>query len=82
MAKRKYSKSVWQSLALVSQFGLTMLVPIGLMFGAGYWLDRTFGTSFWAVLLFFAGALAGFGNVFRLARRVYQDREDSGKEQK
>ena len=33
--KRKFDKSVFQSLALISQFGINMLVPIGLML----WLD-------------------------------------------
>ena len=71
MKKHPYNRTVFQSLALISQFGITMLVPIGMMFAAGCWLDRACGTSFFSVALFFAEALAGFGNVFRLARRIY-----------
>ncbi|MDO4293682.1 MAG: AtpZ/AtpI family protein [Eubacteriales bacterium] len=71
MAKHSFNRTVWQCLALISQFGIMMLVPMAMMFAAGYWLDRRLGTQFWTVLLFFVGALAGFGNVYRLARRIY-----------
>lgn len=78
MAKHPYNRTVFQSLALISQFGITMLVPMVLMFALGYWLDQKLQTSFFTVLLFFVGALAGFGNVFRLARGIYKkkDRKD------
>lgn len=77
MARRqKYDRSVFMSLALISQFGITMVVPMAMMFAAGYLLDRVFGTSFWAVLLFFAGALAGFRNIYILAKRVYGGKKD------
>ncbi len=74
MAKHPYNRTVFQSLALISQFAITMVVPIGLMFAAGYWLDQRLGTSFFAVVFFFIGALAGFGNVYRLARRIYMEK--------
>lgn len=78
MAKHPYDRTVFQSLALISQFGITMLVPVALMFALGYWLDQNLQTSFFTVVLFFVGALAGFGNVFRLAKRIYKkkDRND------
>ena len=78
MAKHPYNRSVFQSLALISQFAITMLVPIGLMFVAGYWLDQKFETSWFTVVFFFLGALAAFGNVYRLARRIYmgKNRDD------
>lgn len=83
----KYNKNVYRSLALVSQFGFTMLAPICLCTFGGIWLDRKFGTSWIAVLFFFIGALAGFGSVYRLARTIYEakdpgnraDEEDKGK---
>lgn len=78
MAKHPYNRTVFQSLALITQFGITMLVPMALMFAAGYWVDKRFGTSFFAVVLFFVGALAGFTNVFRLAQKIY--RKKAGKD--
>ena len=78
MAKRPYNRTVWHSLALISQFGIMMLVPIGMMFALGYWLDGKLGTQIFTILFFVVGVLAGFGNIFRLARKIYQqeNRED------
>ena len=80
MAKKKgYDKSVFMSLTLISQFGITMMVPMAMMFAAGYLLDRFLGTSYWTVVLFFVGALAGFRNIYVLARRVYSEKKDGEK---
>lgn len=68
----RYNKTVWQALAMITQFGVNILVPIFLCSFAGMYLDRWLGTSVWMVALFFVGALAGFTNVFRFARRVYE----------
>lgn len=72
-------KSVVQALLMVSQFSLNMLVPIGMMCMLGIWLDKTFETGFWTVILFFVGAIAGGQNVYRMARRFFgengQDKE-------
>ena len=59
MAKHSFNKTVWQCLTLISQFGIMMLVPTGMMFALGYWLDGRLGTQFFAVVLFFVGVLAG-----------------------
>ena len=75
MAKQPYNRTVFQSLALISQFGITMMVPIAMMFGRGYWLDAKLETSYFTVVLFFVGALAGFNNVYRLARKIYGRKE-------
>lgn len=66
---------VYQSLAMITQFGLNMLVPICMMSALGVWLDRKLGTS-WITILFFAiGAVAGGQNVYRLARRMCAGKE-------
>lgn len=76
MAKRrKYDKSVYRSLALITQFGINMLVPVFLCFFAGYWLDNRFGTSCWTIVLFFVGALAGFRNIYLMSKQIYEDRD-------
>lgn len=72
---KKYKRSVYQSLAVITQFGINMLVPIFLCSFAGMFLDRKSGTAFWFVLLFFVGALAGFRNIFILARKIYEGDE-------
>jgi len=75
--KKHYTKSVYRSLVLITQFGLNMLVPICLMSILGIYLDKRFDTSFLMILGFFIGALAGGQNVFRLASKVYGNSEKS-----
>ena len=76
-------RAVYQSLAMVTQFGLNMIVPICAMSAlGGIWLDQKFGTSYLTILFFAAGAAAGGQNVYRMARRIYggagQDGEQGG----
>ena len=72
---KKDRSKVYQSFALVTQFGITMLVPIALCSFLGWYLDQRLGTEFLFVLLFFVGALAGFRNIFILARKVYENKD-------
>lgn len=77
----RYDKSVYRSFALVMQFGINMLVPICMMSALGIFLDRKLGTSYIMVLLFFVGAIAGAQNVYRMAKRVYEEEpETDGRE--
>ena len=83
MAKRRQSqnRTTFRALALVTQLGITMIVSIGLPCLLGVWLDRKWETSFWTLLLFFIGAVAGARNVYRMARRIYfDDSSRNGKE--
>lgn len=68
----KYNKTVYRALVMITQFGVNMLVPIFLCSFLGMFLDRKLGTNIWMVALFFMGALAGFTNVFRFARKIYE----------
>ena len=78
--KSKHDKSVLQSLALISQFGINMLVPIGLMLWLGLWLDKKFGTSWLVIPCFFVGAIAGSQNIYKMARGLIE--KDHEKESK
>lgn len=69
--KKPYDKSVYQSLTLITQFGINMIVPIGIMSALGVYLDKKFQTPYWTILLFFVGAIAGGQNVYRMAKRIY-----------
>lgn len=82
MKRRKgIDNSVAQALAMVMQFGINMLVPICLMSALGIWLDNKFDTSFWMILLFIVGAVAGGQNVYRMAKQVYGgEKKESDKE--
>lgn len=72
----KYKSSVYQTLALITQFGISMLVPIFLCSFLGKYLDDTLNTSYWFIILFFVGALAGFRNVYIMAKKTYETKEE------
>lgn len=82
----KYKRTVYHSLALITQFGINMLVPIFLCTFVGIFLDRLCHTTFIVIILFFLGAAAGFRNVYIFAKKIYErptERDDviaSGKE--
>lgn len=69
----KKQSLVMRSLTTISQFGINMVVLIGMCSFAGYFLDKWLGTSFFIIVLFFVGALAGFRNIYILARKIYED---------
>ena len=69
----RHDKSVIRALMMIFQFGLNILVPIVLCTLAGIFIDRKLGTSFMTIVLFFAGALAGFTNIYRMAKKIYDD---------
>ncbi len=75
----KYHKNVYRCLALITQFGISMLVPVFLCSFLGIFLDRKFGTQFWMILLFFAGAAAGFRNIYHMARSIYKEKSEKDK---
>ncbi len=72
----KHKKSVFQSLALVTQFGISMLVPILLCTLLGVWIGEKFDIPIITVPLFVIGALAGFRNVYIMARKTYEDKDE------
>lgn len=69
--RKKYDKSVYRSLAMITQFGINMLVPIFFCTFLGIWIDKWAGTGFFMIILFFIGALAGFRNIYIMAKGVY-----------
>jgi F0F1-type ATP synthase assembly protein I len=77
--KKKYKSSVYQSLAVITQFGINMLVPIFLCSFGGLFIDRRLNTSYWFIILFFVGALAGFRNIYILAKKIYEGDKDGDK---
>ncbi|MCI8300588.1 MAG: AtpZ/AtpI family protein [Lachnospiraceae bacterium] len=68
----KYDKSVYRSLALITQFGINMLVPVFLCTIAGIWLGRKISAEWIVIPLFLIGALAGFRNIYIMAKNIYE----------
>ncbi len=67
----KFNRSVYQSLTMISQFGINMLVPVIVCSFLGIFLDRKLGTSYLVIILFFIGAAAGARNCYVFAKRIF-----------
>lgn len=75
----KNSRKVFQSLTLIMQFGLNMIVPIFLCTMFGVWLGEKYDIPVITVPLFIVGALAGFTNIFKMAKKIYGQEGESDK---
>lgn len=70
----KYKKEVFRSLALITQLGIHVMVPVFMCIFIGWLIDRKFGTS--TILLFLIlGILAGGRNAYMLAKGVISENE-------
>lgn len=72
----KFNRSVYQSLTMIGQFGINMLVPVFACSFLGIYLDKKLGTSCFVILLFFVGAAAGIRNIYRFSKKIF-DRQSS-----
>lgn len=77
----KYKKTVWRSLAMVTQFGLSMLVPIFLCSFLGIFLGNWLSLPVLMVPFFLLGAAAGFRNVYIMAKSVFNNHEEDDHDQ-
>ena len=64
----KNQRKVFQALTLILQFGLNMVVPIAMCMVLGIWLDKRYDMPWMIIVMFFVGALAGFTNIFKMAK--------------
>lgn len=72
----KYKRNVYQSFAMVMQFGLNMIVPILMCTLLGMYIGDKFNIQIIVVPLFIMGALAGFWNIYRMARKIFEQESD------
>ena len=72
---KKETRQVMDALVLVFQFGINMIVPIFLCCLLGIWIGNKTGISWMMIPFFFVGALAGFTNIYKMARKIY-DRDN------
>ena len=76
-----YKRSVYTTFAMISQVGISMIVPILLCTYAGTWLERKFDFPF-TVIMIIVGVLAGVRNVVAIVKRMKQiSEEDSDEEE-
>ncbi len=76
----KDKRKIVQSLTLILQFGLNMIVPIFMCTMFGVWLGERYDIPVVAVPLFIVGALAGFTNIFKMAKKIYGQDGESDKD--
>lgn len=72
----KNNRKTYRMLAYFMQFSINMLVPIFLCAFGGYFIDKKFGTNCFFIILFFVGALAGFRNIYVLAKKIMKDSDE------
>lgn len=65
----KFNRNVYQTLTLITQFGINMLVPIFICSFLGIFLDNKLGTNFLVIIFFVLGAVSGGYNVYRLSKK-------------
>lgn len=77
-----YKKSVFQSLAMVTQLGLCVLTPILFCVFAGSYIDSRYGTKT-LVFLLILGTLGGGRGAYMMAKRLIdQEAKEQEREQK
>ena len=70
-----YKQSVFRTLALISQVGISILVPILLCTFLGAWLEERISFPVFIPLII-VGVLAGGRNAYYLVRHANEDPED------
>ena len=77
----KYRKEVFRSLTLITQLGISVMVPLFLCILVGVTIDKYFGTSttVWFMLI---GMLAGGRNAYILAKSVLHQNVEESKKRK
>lgn len=76
----KYKKSVYTTFAMVSQVGISMVVPILLCTYAGVWLEEKFDFPF-TVIMIILGVLAGVRNVIAMVYKMKRAAEEDENEE-
>lgn len=71
----KYRKNVYKTLTLITQLGISMLVPTFLCVFLGSYLDERFGWKSFVPLMIL-GMAAGARNAFKLIKQSYDDEGD------
>lgn len=71
-------KSIIEGIAMITQLGITMMVPIFLSAFLGYKIDQWLSTNFFVLIFLFIGFLAAFRNAYYLTKKFYM--KDKSKE--
>lgn len=76
----KNKSGVAKGILMISQIGISMLVPIFLCVFVGRKLDDYFGTSYITIIGIILGIMAAFRNIYHMTKSFYskdKEREDA-----
>ena len=76
----RHKKSVMRNMMMVTQLGLSVMVPVFVCILAGSWIDRHAGTNLTFFLLFL-GFLAGGWNGYKVAMTTLRMNEQEEKKE-
>jgi len=68
-------KMVQDALIMVFEFSINMIVPILLCTFTGAWLGEKLDKLWIVVPFFFIGAMAGYTNIYKMAKRFLKDKD-------
>lgn len=69
------NRDIVESFSLVTQFGITMIVPIVMCVAFGVWIGGKFNMDWIVIPLFFIGALAGYNNIYRMSKKYLKNKD-------
>ena len=72
---KKDNQKIIQSYSMVLQFGISMIVPIGICVGLGIFIGDKFHASWIVIPSFFIGAVAGATSVYKLSRSIWEEKK-------
>lgn len=75
-------KKVLRSLVMVTQIGISMMVPLFLCAGIGYWINGQFDIVLAFPILLFIGVGAAFRNLYMVTKSFYAKDIQKEKERK
>ena len=76
-------RSIFFAISLVSQIGISMMVPIFLCTVAAIWLSDELGKDYVVIIGIFFGIIVAFRNVYILTKKMYgKELKEENKKQK
>lgn len=67
----KKDRKILRGFVMVSQIGISMMVPIFLCAGIGWWMEKQFHTQAWFLVMVLLGIGAAFRNTYMLTKSFY-----------
>ncbi|WP_129599334.1 AtpZ/AtpI family protein [Anaerophilus nitritogenes] len=72
---RKSNYDIMKNITLITQIGISMIVPIFICIYIGNWLDKKLGTNFIFLLIFIIlGVGASFLNVYKMVMKDFKNK--------